>query len=45
MRPLSKIPGPKLAAATFLPEFYYDLILCGRYTRKIDEWHNQYGRS
>ncbi|KAI1047244.1 hypothetical protein LB505_013304 [Fusarium chuoi] len=27
LHPLSKIPGPKLAAATYLPEFYYDVIL------------------
>jgi hypothetical protein len=43
--PLSKIPGPKLAAATFWYEFYYDAILGGRYTFKIRELHQRYGES
>ncbi|KAI1034948.1 hypothetical protein LB503_011704 [Fusarium chuoi] len=33
LHPLSKIPGPKLAAATYLPEFYYDVILVGPIVR------------
>lgn len=41
--PLSHIPGPKLAAATYLPEFYYDVIKFGRYTREIKEMHKKYG--
>jgi hypothetical protein len=41
--PLNHIPGPKLAAATYAPEFYYDVILNGRYTRQIGEWHKQFG--
>ncbi|KAF4473450.1 cytochrome P450 oxidoreductase, partial [Fusarium agapanthi] len=41
--PLSKIPGPKLAAATYLPEFYYDVILVGRYTHAIKQMHEKYG--
>lgn len=41
--PLSKFPGPKLAAATLWYEFYYDVILKGRYTFKIKELHKQYG--
>lgn len=41
--PLSKCPGPKLAAATLLYEFYYDVILKGQYTYKIRELHQQYG--
>lgn len=43
--PLSKFPGPKLAAATLLYEFYYDFVLKGRYTWKIRELHQQYGLS
>lgn len=41
--PLSKFPGPKLAAATLWYEFYYDVILQGRYTFKIKELHKKYG--
>lgn len=41
--PLSKFPGPKLAAATLGYEFYYDIILKGRYTWKIRELHEKYG--
>jgi hypothetical protein len=41
--PLSHVPGPKLAAATYLPEFYYDVIKFGRYTREIKEMHKNYG--
>lgn len=41
--PLSHIPGPRLAAATYLPEFYHDAIRYGRYTRKIQQMHEKYG--
>ena len=41
--PLSQFPGPKLAAATLWYEFYYDVILQGRYTFKIKELHKKYG--
>jgi hypothetical protein len=41
--PLRHIPGPRLAAATYLPEFYYDVIKSGRYTRRIQQMHQQYG--
>lgn len=44
LHPLSGIPGPKLAAATYLPEFYYDVICGGKYTTKIREMHEKYGR-
>lgn len=43
LHPLYKIPGPKLAAATYLPEFYYDLILHGRYPSRIQALHDKYG--
>lgn len=42
--PLSKIPGPKIAAASLWYEFYYDVVLQGRYTWKIWEMHNKYGK-
>lgn len=41
--PLAKFPGPKLAAATLLYEFYYDVICRGQYTFKIKELHEKYG--
>jgi hypothetical protein len=40
---LSSFPGPKIAAATQLYEFYYDVILGGRYTFRIKELHDEYG--
>ena len=43
--PLYKIPGPRLAAATYLPEFYYDTIKYGRYTKQIQKMHEKYGTS
>jgi hypothetical protein len=41
--PLSGIPGPKLAAATYLPEFYYDVVKFGCYTKEISKMHEKYG--
>ncbi|CRK24325.1 hypothetical protein BN1723_018135, partial [Verticillium longisporum] len=43
LHPLSHVPGPKLAAATYLPEFYHDVVLFGRYTNQIRRMHEQYG--
>lgn len=42
--PLSKFPGPKLAAITRYYEAYYDVALNGQYTFKIRELHKKYGR-
>ncbi len=41
---LSHIPGPKLAAATLWYEFYYDVVMMGRYTWEIQRMHQRYGR-
>ena len=41
--PLSKFPGPVLAALTIYYEAYYDIIKGGQYTFKIKELHNKYG--
>ena len=41
--PISHIPGPRLAALTFWYEFYFDVVLKGRYTWKIQELHKKYG--
>ena len=43
LHPLSKFPGPKLAAATLWYEFYYEVVKKGQLTFKIREWHQQYG--
>lgn len=41
--PLNAIPGPKLAAATYLPEFWHDAVCFGRYTTEIRKMHQIYG--
>lgn len=41
--PLAAFPGPKLAAATFLYEFYYDVIKSGMYIWEIERMHEKYG--
>lgn len=43
LSPLAHVPGPKLAALTQLYEFYYDIVLGGQYTFKINDMHEQYG--
>lgn len=43
LHPLHQFPGPKLAAATYAYELWYDAILGGRYTRRIQELHDIYG--
>ena len=44
LHPLSGIPGPKLAAATYLPEFWYDVVKYGCYTKEIARLHRVYGK-
>ncbi|KAL8766874.1 MAG: hypothetical protein Q9209_006470 [Squamulea sp. 1 TL-2023] len=43
LSPVASVPGPKLAAVSFWYEFYYDVVLGGRYTWKIAKLHEQYG--
>ncbi|RFU29652.1 hypothetical protein B7463_g6694, partial [Scytalidium lignicola] len=43
LSPISKFPGPKLAAITWWYEYYYDVILRGKYIWKIQELHERYG--
>lgn len=41
--PISHIPGPKLAAATWWYDFYYQVVQGGKFYKKIAELHKQYG--
>ncbi|KDB31034.1 hypothetical protein H112_06555 [Trichophyton rubrum D6] len=43
LHPLSRFPGPKLAAISRWYEAYYDVVLGGQYTVKIAELHKKYG--
>ena len=45
LSPIAKFPGPKLAAATYLYEGYYDVVKRGKYTFKIRDLHSEYGGS
>lgn len=44
--PLSKCPGPKIAAATLWYEFYYDVLKDsgGQYMWEIERMHRVYGK-
>ncbi|EEU41816.1 uncharacterized protein NECHADRAFT_87909 [Fusarium vanettenii 77-13-4] len=41
--PLSKFPGPKIAAIGTYYEFYHDVIRDGTYLWRIEEMHRKYG--
>lgn len=41
--PLSHIPGPKLAACSHLYEFYYNVILSGKFLFEMERMHQKYG--
>jgi hypothetical protein len=43
LSPISKLPGPKLAAATWWYEFYHDVVRGGQYVFKLQELHEKYG--
>ena len=43
LSPISKIPGPKLAAATWWYEYYYDVVNYGKYVFKVMDMHKEYG--
>ncbi|KAH7354758.1 cytochrome P450, partial [Rhexocercosporidium sp. MPI-PUGE-AT-0058] len=40
---LSHVPGPKLAAITSWYEFYYNVVLGGKFFLKIETLHEEYG--
>ncbi|CAF9929306.1 MAG: hypothetical protein GOMPHAMPRED_005365 [Gomphillus americanus] len=41
--PLAKIPGPPLAIATYLYEWYYDIWHHGTYNSRLPQLHEKYG--
>lgn len=41
--PLHHIPGPKLAAASYIVEFYYDVVKGGKFIFEIERMHQKYG--
>jgi hypothetical protein len=41
--PLANVPGPRLAAATWLYEIYFDLFLGGKFGFEIGRLHVVYG--
>lgn len=43
LHPLSKFPGPKLAASTHLYEFYFDVVCNGMFLWEIQKMHEKYG--
>jgi hypothetical protein len=43
LSPIAKFPGPKLAALTKWYEFYYEVVLRGKYSDHITELHKIYG--
>ena len=43
LHPLAHFPVPKIAAASYLYEAYWDWWRVGRYGRVIKQMHDQYG--
>ncbi|KAI4659907.1 uncharacterized protein J4E79_005709 [Alternaria viburni] len=41
--PLAHFPGPWWATASYLAEFYYDVLQGGQYLKKVIQMHEKYG--
>ncbi len=44
LHPLADFPGPKLAAASSIYRFYYDVILGGEMLSQLERLHSVYGK-
>jgi hypothetical protein len=44
LHPLTRFPGPKLAALTRWYEFYYEVVKGGQFTFDIQEMHKKHGK-
>lgn len=44
LHPLRRFPGPKVAAASHLYEFYWSVIRDGEFTWEIERMHKKYGK-
>jgi hypothetical protein len=45
LHPLSKFPGPTLAALSSWYEFYFDVVKRGRFLWEIERMHEEYGEN
>jgi hypothetical protein len=43
--PLARVPGPKLAASTYLYQTYYSIVGGSRYYAQIGKLHEKYGKA
>ncbi|KAI9802539.1 MAG: hypothetical protein M1833_001611 [Piccolia ochrophora] len=43
LHPLSKVPGPKLAALTYLYQFYFNIVAGSRFYAHVEKLHERYG--
>lgn len=43
LHPLAKFPGPKIAAASHIYEFYWSIVRDGEFVWQIERLHKKYG--
>jgi hypothetical protein len=43
LSPIARFPGPKIAAATGLYEFFHSVIRDGAWGKEVERMHRQYG--